>query len=107
MELSADALALLEDVRQARAIRRTIVSRGGARGVDLAAAYAIQATLGEGVPVKGYKLGLLSLAKQAQMGIDAPIYGRIYPAMMLESPVRLTRFTQPRVEPEVDRKSVV
>jgi 2-keto-4-pentenoate hydratase len=53
------------------------------------------------VPVKGYKLGLLSLAKQAQMGIDAPIYGRIYPAMMLESPVRLTRFIQPRVEPEL------
>jgi len=64
MELSADALALLEDVRGARASRRTIVSRGGACGVDLAAAYAIQATLGEGVPVKGYKLGLLSPAKQ-------------------------------------------
>ncbi len=101
MELSADALALLEDVRGARASRRAIVSRGGARGVDLAAAYAIQATLGEGVPVKGYKLGLLSPAKQAQMGIDSPIYGRIYPTMMLESPVRLARFIQPRIEPEV------
>ena len=57
MELSANALALLEDVRQARASRRTIVSRGGARGVDLASAYAIQAALGEGVSVKGTNWG--------------------------------------------------
>jgi len=35
------------------------------------------------------------------MGISAPIYGRIYADMFLESPVRLSRFLQPRVEPEL------
>jgi 2-keto-4-pentenoate hydratase len=101
MELSADALALLEEIRQARTGRRMIASRGSARQVTLTEAYAIQAALGEGQPIKGYKLGLLSPAKQQQMGIAAPVYGRIFPAMMLESPVRLSRFIQPRVEPEL------
>lgn len=101
MELSADALALLEEIRQARADRRAIASRGGMRRVTLAEAYAIQSALGEGLPVKGYKLGLLSPAKQAQMGITEPVYGRIYSAMIQESPVRLDRLIQPRVEPEL------
>ncbi len=101
MELSADARALLEEIRQARAGRCVIASRGGMRQVALAEAYAIQAALGEGLPVKGYKLGLLSPAKQAQMGITAPVYGRMYPAMIQESPVQLNRFIQPRVEPEL------
>lgn len=101
MELSADALALLEEIRQARAGRRAIASRGNARQVTLAEAYAIQTALGEGQPIKGYKLGLLSPAKQQQMGITEPVYGRIFFDMMLESPVRLSRFIQPRVEPEL------
>ncbi|GIW01451.1 2-keto-4-pentenoate hydratase [Roseiflexus sp.] len=101
MELSADALALLEDIRQARTDRCVIASRGNARRVTLAEAYAIQAALGEEQPIKGYKLGLISPAKQQQMGITAPVYGRIFPAMMLESPIRLSRFIQPRVEPEL------
>lgn len=101
MELSADALALLEEIRQARAGRRAIASRGSVRQVTLAEAYAIQAALGEGQSIKGYKLGLLSPAKQQQMGITEPVYGRIFPDMMLESPVRLSRFIQPRVEPEL------
>src|SRR5205085_5448401 len=50
---------------------------------------------------KGYKFGLISPAKQAQMGISAPIYGRVYSDMLLESPVHLSQFIQPRVEPEL------
>src|SRR3712207_8646977 len=51
--------------------------------------------------IAGYKLGLLSPAKQAQMGISAPIFGAIYSEMLLSSPVSLGRFIQPRL----DRKS--
>ena len=99
MSLSKEAGALLERVRRAREERRT-VRRDGAE-VGLETAYAIQAALGEGREVKGYKLGLISAAKQEQMGIDFPIYGRVYPEMLLESPVSLSRFIQPRLEPEL------
>jgi 2-keto-4-pentenoate hydratase len=69
--------------------------------VNLEGAYRIQATLGEKRKLKGYKFGLISLAKQAQMRISAPIYGRIYPEMLLESSVHLSQFIQPRIEPEL------
>jgi 2-keto-4-pentenoate hydratase len=35
------------------------------------------------------------------MGISAPIYGRVYADMLLESPVHLSQFIQPRIEPEL------
>lgn len=93
------ANALMQRVREARAERRT-VEKDGAE-VDLASAYRIQESLGEGRELKGYKLGLISPAKQEQMGLDAPIYGRVYAEMLLESPVGLARFIQPRMEPEL------
>lgn len=91
--------ALLQRVRRARAERRVV--RRGVAEVDLAGAYEVQAALGEGRELKGYKLGLLSPAKQEQMGLDAPIHGRVYPEMLLESPVSLNQFIQPRLEPEL------
>ena len=93
------ASALMERVREARAQRRT-VEKDGAE-VELASAYRVQQHLGEGRELKGYKLGLISSAKQEQMGLDAPIYGRVYAEMLLESPVQLSRFIQPRMEPEL------
>lgn len=93
------ANALMRRVRGARAEGRTVEKDGA--GVDLASAYRIQESLGEGRQLKGYKLGLISPAKQEQMGLDAPIYGRVYPEMLLENPVSLSRFIQPRVEPEL------
>lgn len=93
--------ALLEAIRQARAARSPIPSRGDAWGVDLAGAYRIQAAAGEGRAQAGYKLGLLSPAKQAQMGIESPIWGRAFADMLLEGEVSLSRFVQPRVEPEL------
>lgn len=69
--------------------------------MDLEGAYRIQSALGEHRELKGYKFGLISPAKQAQMGISAPIYGRVYAEMLLESPVHLSQFIQPRVEPEL------
>jgi 2-keto-4-pentenoate hydratase len=99
MNLSQHAQALLERIRQARTERRT-VQKDGAE-VELESAYEIQAALGEGRELKGYKLGLISPAKQEQMGLDSPIYGRVYPEMLLDSPVRIGRFIQPRLEPEL------
>jgi 2-keto-4-pentenoate hydratase len=101
MNLSQAEESLLTRVREARTSRKTTTSQGEAVGVDLEGAYRIQATLGENRALKGYKFGLISPAKQAQMGISAPIYGRIYPQMLLESPVHLSQFIQPRLEPEL------
>jgi 2-keto-4-pentenoate hydratase len=88
-------------VREARIQRKTTTARMEAVGVDLEGAYRIQAILGEHRELRGYKFGLISPAKQAQMGISAPIYGRIYSKMFLENPVRLNHFIQPRIEPEL------
>lgn len=97
--MSRDEAALLECVREARTRRHTVA--GKESEVDLDSAYRIQDELREGREVKGYKLGLISPAKQTQMGIASPIYGKIYPGMLLESPVSLSSFIQPRFEPEL------
>src|SRR5213082_1118689 len=101
MNLNQAENSLLTHVRKARTSRKTTTSQGEAVGVDLEGAYRIQAALGEHRELKGYKFGLISPAKQAQMGISAPIYGRVYSDMLLESPVHLSQFIQPRVEPEL------
>ena len=101
MNMNQAEESLLTRVRQARTSRKTTISQAESVGVNLDGAYRIQAVLGENRELKGYKFGLISPAKQAQMGIIAPIYGRIYAEMLLESPVQLSRFIQPRIEPEL------
>ena len=101
MYLNQAENSLLTRVQEARTSRKTVTSQAEAVGVDLESAYRLQAALGEHRKPRGYKFGLISPAKQAQMGISAPIYGHIYPEMLLESPVRLSRFIQPRIEPEL------
>lgn len=101
MNLSSAERALADAVRTARANRTTIASRGGDWGLDLAAAYRIQAALTADRPLAGYKLGLISPAKQRQMGITTPLYGRIAPHHLLDGVVRLDAFIQPRIEPEL------
>ena len=91
-------MTILEAVEKARAERRTL-SGGRDWGVGLEEAYRIQEALFPG-PLKGYKLGLVSEAKQRQMGIAEPIFGRLHPGMLLERVV-LEAFVQPRLEPEV------
>lgn len=92
---------LLEAIVAARSERAPMPTRGDAWGVDLAGAYRVQAAAGQHRTVKGFKLGLLSPAKQAQMGIATPIFGRVYADMLSETEVHLSRFVQPRVEPEL------
>src|SRR3712207_2922052 len=100
MDLSPEAAALLDSVRRARSERR-LMKNDPSSEVPLGEAYLIQAELRGSRELAGYKLGLLSPAKQAQMGISAPILGTIYSEMLLSSPVSLGRFIQPRL----DRKS--
>jgi 2-oxo-3-hexenedioate decarboxylase len=71
-------------------------------------AYAIQETvlersLADGRRVVGAKLGLTSVAKQVQMGVDQPVFGWLTDDMQLpaEAPVRLDEVIHPRVEPEI------
>ena len=70
-------------------------------GIDIDGAYKVQAALGEGREVVGYKLGLINPEGQAQMGVSSPIYGRVYEDMILQSTVRLSSFLQPQFEPEL------
>lgn len=98
--LTATERQLAERIRTARRARASL-SSSGSSPLTLEAAYRIQAALGEGRTLRGYKLGLLSEAKQRQMGIREPIYGRIYADMLVDSSVSLGRFLQPRLEPEL------
>lgn len=99
MSLTASEQQLLDRIRAARAARTPVP--GGAAPVTLEAAYRVQAALGSGRALRGFKLGLLSEAKQRQMEIREPIYGRVYADMLLGPSVSLSRFLQPRVEPEL------
>ena len=101
MKLSTEEHALFEALRQARTSKTPIPSRGEAWGIDLASAYHIQAAFGGDQALKGYKLGLLSPAKQIQMGLTTPIWGRVYSNMLSDGVVPLQRFIQPRLEPEL------
>jgi 2-keto-4-pentenoate hydratase len=92
--------ALREIVADARSRRVTV----GATDDDttLRSAYEIQRALFAGRPLAGYKLGLVSPAKRAQMGQDAPVYGHVAPEMVLSgNVVALDMLIQPRFEPEI------
>lgn len=101
MNLNQDENALLEHIREAREKGETTPPKAEELGVGIEGAYRVQAALGEGREVVGYKLGLIKPEGQAQMGVDSPIYGRIYEGMISESPVRLNSFLQPQFEPEL------
>jgi len=90
---------LLRRIQAARSAGTPVPSAGVE--FDLEAAYRVQASGETGRVLRGYKLGLLSEAKQRQMGITEPIYGRLYADMLLPSASSLRRFLQPRVEPEL------
>ncbi len=70
-------------------------------------AYAIQAALlelqlGRGDTLAGAKLGLTSVAKQEQMGVDAPVYGWVPASTVLTNGAApLGELIHPRCEPEI------
>lgn len=101
MDLSDGESTLLSYIREARERRETTSPQAEELRVGVEGAYKVQAALGEGREVLGYKLGLIGPAKQAQMGVGSPIYGRVYEEMILSSPVSLSSMVQPRFEPEL------
>lgn len=77
-------------------------------GLDVATAYRIQRELVErrlkrGERLAGLKMGLTSRAKQAQVGVDDVIWGRLTDAMHVDDggTVDVGRLIHPRIEPEV------
>ncbi|MCX2726610.1 4-oxalocrotonate decarboxylase [Thermomicrobium sp. 4228-Ro] len=99
--LSEAEKKLLEAIRAARQERRPRLPLAEELGVDLAGAYRVQEASFAGQEIIGYKLGLVSPAKQAQMGVSSPIYGRITRSMLREGVFSLGEFVQPRIEPEL------
>ncbi len=101
MNLSDDESTLLTHIQEARESHKTTAPKAEELRIDVDGAYRVQAALGEGREVIGYKLGLIKPEGQAQMGVDSPIYGRVYEGMIFESPVPLNSFLQPQFEPEL------
>jgi len=101
VNLNQDENALLEHIKEARKNSETTPPKAEELGVDIEGAYRVQAALGEGRELIGYKLGLIKPEGQAQMGVDSPIYGRVYEDMIFESPVPLSSLLQAQLEPEL------
>src|SRR5260370_37245685 len=73
---------------------------------DLETAYRIQEQgvalrLERGEKIVGYKMGLTSAAKRAQMNLGAPIYGGLTGAMRVSGPLRAADGIHPKIEPEI------
>lgn len=77
---------------------------GPGRDLDLDTGYAVQRVLREQAgPRVGWKLGVTSRAKQAQVGVSDPVYGFLpgTGALDLGVPLRTGELIQPRAEPEI------
>ncbi|HUB41381.1 MAG TPA: fumarylacetoacetate hydrolase family protein [Streptosporangiaceae bacterium] len=73
-------------------------------GFEIAAGYAVQRHLrAEAGPLAGWKLGLTSRAKQAQVGVHEPVRGFLAAANALDlaEPLLVREYIQPRAEPEI------
>lgn len=72
--------------------------------LDLAGGYAVQRVLREDAgPLAGWKLGVTSRAKQAQVGVASPVFGFLAGAGALDlgEPLDTGALIQPRCEPEI------
>lgn len=76
--------------------------------LDVATAYRVQRIgyerrLAAGEHFLGYKLGLVSRAKQLAMGVAEPLWGHLATGLQHpeDEPLELDRFIHPRVEPEL------
>lgn len=90
-----------------RRSRLTVPPVTSVRPLTIAEAYGVQAhvtaaRLARGERIMGWKLGYTSLAMRQQMGIDAPNFGPLTDAMVLESGAMVSaELVQPKVEPEI------
>ncbi|MFP6559035.1 2-keto-4-pentenoate hydratase [Paraburkholderia sp. B3] len=101
--------ALATRLREAEATHTTIAPvRGEIATDDLATAYAVQQAnvnwrVANGERVVGRKIGLTSLAVQAQLGVDQPDFGALFASMACGDgePIPLSQLIQPKVEAEI------
>lgn len=73
-------------------------------GLDLATGYAVQRRQRDASgPLVGWKLGVTSRAKQAQVGVHEPIRGFLAAEHALDygEPLEVSQHIQPRCEPEI------
>jgi 2-oxo-3-hexenedioate decarboxylase len=63
----------------------------------------VQARIDAGLPMVAAKLGLTSEAKQRQMNVSEPLYGRLTSDMLVDAgqPLIVDNYIQPRCEPEI------
>lgn len=94
-------LAAVDQRREVEAITKQVAE------LSIDDAYAIQAAvleqlLSRGDSLAGAKLGLTSVAKQEQMGVNEPVYGWVPASNVLAGDrVRLDELIHPRCEPEL------
>ncbi len=94
-------LAAVDERKDVQAITKQVDE------LSLDDAYAIQAALlelqlGRGDTLAGAKLGLTSVAKQEQMGVDAPVYGWVPASSVITDGVApVGELIHPRCEPEI------
>jgi 2-oxo-3-hexenedioate decarboxylase len=102
--------AAADRLRAARLTRRTLEPFTDAEpALDESWAYDVQALdrqlrLADGEELVGVKLGLTSKAKQERMSVDRPIVGFLTRPMLVsrdEVATSLSRWVQPRTEPEI------
>jgi 2-oxo-3-hexenedioate decarboxylase len=100
--------AAAELSRAARELKPIPAFSGRGEGFDIAQAYdiqwlVVQERLRSGERLMGAKIGLTSLAKQRQLGLDAPVYGWLTDRMRMRSGgrIELGDHIHPRVEPEI------
>jgi 2-oxo-3-hexenedioate decarboxylase len=102
-----DLDALARELDEALLGRREIPSLTKTHGaLELADAYRVQERgialrLRRGETIIGYKMGLTSAAKRAQMSLEKPIYGVLTDSMRAEGVLRVGDGVHPRIEPEI------
>src|ERR1700748_2851261 len=103
--MAFDASEVMTRLAKARADPTAIGSASApVDGFDLASAYDVQRRLrSEAGPRAGWKRGLTSRAKQAQVGVSEPLYGFLAASDALDigSPLVTGEHIQPRCEPEI------
>ncbi|GAB3219130.1 hypothetical protein GCM10027452_40830 [Micromonospora halotolerans] len=106
--IGPDIAGIAEKLGAAADTATAIPQLAAETGLDVDAAYAVQAALlqrrlDRGERLVGLKMGLTSKAKMAQVGVDEVIWGRLTDAMRVPDggTVDVAGFIHPRVEPEV------
>jgi 2-keto-4-pentenoate hydratase len=105
---AVDPVALATVLDDARALRRAVAPPPDLAGCTLRDAYAIQDALvarreRSGERRSGWKLGITSPIKQQVMGIDHPLFGRLFATGVRAcgSVIARDAFIAPRIEPEI------